>query len=116
MSALPSLDSMRTVLLSLVLAGCTGSVQSAMPVVIGEVIAVDLSPMAYDGNATFDVRTDSETVRVEIPARTNLCDAELGGFSEIAVGDRVEVRGERQASGAVTPCASAGHYVRKVSG
>lgn len=107
---------MRTLLLSLLLAGCTGSVQSSEPTVAGEVIAADFSPMAYDGNATIDVRTDSGTVRVEIPARTNLCQADFGAYSEIGVGDRIEVRGERQPSGVVTPCSSPSHYLRKVSG
>lgn len=106
---------MRTLLLSVLLAGCTGSVQSAAPTVAGEVVAVDLSPMAYDGNATLDVRTDAgSTVRVEVPARTNLCQAELGALGEIRPGDRVEVTGERSATGVVTPCADPTHSLRVV--
>ena len=107
---------MRTFLLSLVLAGCTGSVQSAAPTVAGEVTAVDVSPWAYDGNATIDVRTKpGETVRVEVPARTNLCQAELGAVDEIRAGDRVEVRGEQTADGRVTPCTEPAHYLRVVA-
>ena len=106
---------MRTLLLSLVLAGCTGSVQSAAPTVAGEVVAVDLDPWAYDGNATLDVRTEAgETVRVSVPARVNLCPATFGSLSEIRPGDRVEVRGERSADGRVTPCAQPDHYLRRV--
>lgn len=107
---------MRLLLLSLILGSCTGSVQSAGPTVAGEVTAVDLSPMAYDGNATVDVRTAAgETVRVAVPARTNLCQAQgLGTLGEIAVGDRVEVQGERSAEGVVTPCLEATHYLRVV--
>lgn len=107
---------MRLLLLSLLLGSCTGSVQSASPTVSGEVTAVDLAPMAYDGNATLDVRTATgETVRVAVPARTNLCQAQgLGVLGEIAVGDRVEVQGERSTEGTVTPCTAATHYLRVV--
>ncbi len=107
---------MRLLFLSLVLAGCTGSVQSAAPTVAGEVVAVDLDPWAYDSNATLDVRTEAgETVRVEVPARTNLCQASLGSLSEIRPGDRVEVRGEQSASAVVTPCAQPDHYLRRMA-
>lgn len=108
---------MRTLLLSVLLAGCAGLAPGDGPTVSGEVTAVDLSPMAYDGNATLDVRTAAgETVRVEIPARTNLCQADLTGYGDLRVGDRVAVRGARQASGAVTPCTEPDHYLRRVAG
>ncbi len=112
---------MRALVLSLLLASCSGSTESAGPtadgdVVDGEVVAVDLSPMAYDGSATLDLRTPTGVaVRAEVPARTNLCQAQgLGVLGEIRVGDRVSVRGERSASGVVTPCTDAAHYLRVV--
>jgi len=108
---------MRTLVLSLLLAGCTGSVQNPEPMVSGEVTAVDLDPWTYDGSARIEVRTeDGETAVLSIPARINLCEAQgLGDAGQLQVGDRVEVRGERGPDGAVTPCARPDHYLRRLS-
>lgn len=107
---------MRTLFLSLLLAGCAGPAQNAAPTVSGDVTSVDLDPWAYDGSARIEVRTDDgATAVVGVPARINLCAAEgLGEAGQLRVGDRVEVRGERAPEGVVTPCTSADHYLRRL--
>ena len=75
---------------------------------------MDLDPWAYDGNAVLLVDTSGGEVRVEIPARTNLCAAtNLGLVSELQPGDAVLVRGERSRGGTVTPCALANHTLER---
>ena len=82
----------------------------------GEVLDVDASPMAYDGDAVIRVQTEAgEEVRVLIPARLNLCAAEgLGLYSELEPGDRVEVQGLGQEEASVRPCESESHYLRRL--
>lgn len=111
---------MRLLLLAALLGACasTGS-DGGSPggPIIGTVASVDLSPMAYDGNAVLLVRADDgRTVRVEIPARTNLCAAEgISAVGDLHAGDRVEVVGEAGPEGAVTPCTDAAHRLRVLS-
>lgn len=110
---------MRTFLLSLVLAAC--SAPAGTPVaegdvrVSGEVVAVDLEPMAYDGNAVLRLATDAGERRVEIPARTNLCDADGLDIALAArPGERLTVVGTESApGGAIVPCRSSSHLVRR---
>ena len=81
--------------------------------VSGEVVSVDLGPMAADGNAVLVLRTAAGERRVEIPARTNLCRADgLDIALEARPGERLTVTG-REVGGAVVPCADPGHGVRR---
>ncbi len=107
---------MRTLLLSLFLAGCTAPAQTESPTVSGEITSIDLEPWTYDGSARINIRADDgETAVVGIPARINLCSADLGSVGDLEVGDRIEVRGDRAPEGIVTPCTQPDHYLRKVS-
>ena len=82
--------------------------------VAGTVASVDTAPWAYDGNAVLVVATTGGEVRVEIPARTNLCAAtNLGLVADLQPGDAVVVRGERSEAGVVTPCTSADHGLER---
>lgn len=120
---------MRTLLLALVLAACTTPPVAESPAVdalpeappgddvtvAGEVVSVDLEPLAYDGNAVLVLRTDAGERRVEIPARTNLCQADgLGEALDARPGERLTVVGaEPSPGGAIVPCSSAAHRVRR---
>ena len=81
--------------------------------VSGEVLSVDLEPMTYDGSAVIMLRTEAGEQRVEIPARTNLCQADGLDIALAAQpGDRLTVTGE-QTGGALVPCADSSHAVRR---
>lgn len=81
----------------------------------GAVVELDLSPMAYDGDARIEVRTARGPAVVLVPARMGLCQAEgLQLVGELAVGDEIEARGIEQ-NGAVTPCLAADHYLRRAA-
>ena len=111
---------MRVALIALFLAGCTAAEPpsasdpgSADRSVQGRVTAVDLAPMAYDASGQITLVTDTgEAVLVQIPARTNLCGADLGAYGDVRVGDRLSVRGA-PGGGGIVPCASAAHYLRR---
>lgn len=105
---------MRWTLCLLALAACSPrqAATSDPGTLTGTVVAVDLSPLAYDGDARIDVRPDDgrDRVVVHIPARQNLCAATLeSDLSSLSPGDRVEVRGAATRAGGVTPCESADH-------
>ncbi|WP_412068869.1 hypothetical protein [Rubrivirga sp. IMCC43871] len=111
---------MRLLFLSALLSACTGT-GDAPPrtgptdgTLTGRVVAVDLSPMAYDGNALVTVTPDGggADVAVHIPARQNLCAAAIENLDAVAPGDRVEVRGTPGEVGTLTPCDSADHVFR----
>lgn len=114
-----------TALLLLLASGCARTpadrVEAPAPLPVGEdttvvgtVATVDTDPWAYDGNAVLVVTTDAGDVRVEVPARTNLCAAtELGLVTQLAPGEAVEVVGERTEAGAVVPCGRAAHGLRR---
>ncbi len=115
---------MRLLLLSALLAACTGTAESppadsagdtADRTVVGRVVSVDLSPMAYDGNGVVEVQPDGgeAVVAVQIPARQNLCRAAIDPLDAVMPGDRVEVRGA-PGDGTVTPCEGEGHVFRVV--
>ena len=80
----------------------------------GEVVSVDAAPLAYDGDALVVVRTDAGERTVRVPARINLCDAEVADLGTLRPGTRIEARGETNADGDVTPCTSAEHFLRVV--
>ena len=116
---------MRLLLLSALLAACSGPdapaddgrvVGTTDGTYTGRVVSVDLSPMAFDGDALVDIRPDDGSARivVHIPARQNLCAATVDGLGEVAAGDRVEVRGAATLAGTVTPCEGADHFFRVV--
>ena len=84
-------------------------------VVRGEVVSVDLAPLAYDGDALVVVRTDGGERTVRVPARVNVCEADLPALDALRPGVRVEARGEAGADGDVTPCTSPDHFLHVVS-
>ena len=100
-------------LLILALLGACSAPSSQAPAgdatVRGTVAAVDLSPMAYDGDGEITVETERGPVEVRVPARENLC-AAAGQLAvvDLRVGDTVEVVGSTS-GGAVRPCQSADH-------
>lgn len=107
---------MRYLLLLALLAACASGDTTGDPdgLLIGTVTSVDLSPMAYDGDAVLVIDVDGSPVEVRVPARINLCPAQDRiELAELSVGDRVEVRGSREADGAVRPCSEADHLLRK---
>ena len=115
---------MRSSLLALLLiAGCVASQPStpsppdspeADRTVTGTVAALDLDPMAYDADGIVTVETnEGAAVRVLVPARRNLCDADLSGFDGLTVGNAVAVRGAVTEGGGVRPCESPDHYLRR---
>lgn len=105
-------------LLSALLGACagTGDPLADGGTLRGRVVAVDLSPMAYDGNALVTVTPDGggADVVVTIPARQNLCAATIEDLDAVAPGDGVEVRGTPGDEGTLTPCESADHVFRVV--
>ena len=98
----------------LLLAACASS-PDAGGAVRGEVVSVDAAPLAYDGDALVVVRTDAGERTVRVPARVNLCEAaDLPALDTLRPGDHVEARGDVNAEGDVTPCASPNHFFRVV--
>lgn len=82
----------------------------------GEVVSVDATPWTYDGNAVVTVSaTSAGTVKVQLPARWNLCRAEPpGDVQGLKPGDRVHVAGTAIGADAMVVCAQATHHLRKV--
>ncbi len=82
----------------------------------GEVIQVDTDPWAYDGNAVVTVSTvGAGTVRVQLPARWNLCKAPApGDVQALKPGDRVQAIGTATAPGELVVCEQPQHRLRKV--
>ena len=106
---------MRAILFGLLVAACSSTppAPAGTTTVAGEVLSVDLEPMTYDGSAVIMLRTEAGEQRVEIPARTNLCQADGLDIALAAQpGDRLTVTGE-QTGGALVPCADPSHAVRR---
>ncbi len=82
----------------------------------GDVVSVDTSPWAYDGNAVVTLATDAAgTVRVQLPARWNLCKAQpLDDVQALEPQDHVQVVGTVTAPGELVVCAEPGHRLRKL--
>lgn len=104
-------------LLALLMSACSprpATPTDSASLVRGTVERVDLSPMAYDGDAELTIQTEAgESVEVRVPARMNLCEASgLGTVGTLAVGDSVEVRGAMD-GGIIRPCTSEDHVVRR---
>ncbi|OZC02806.1 hypothetical protein [Rubricoccus marinus] len=115
---------MRTLLfLALLASGCasqsapeSGNGSASGDVVSGTVASVDLTPWTYDGDGVIVMTTASgESVRVLIPARMNLCEAEgLVDVNDLGEGDRIEVVGATDEAGAVRPCVEPTHRVTRL--
>jgi hypothetical protein len=111
---------MRAFLPLLLLSACTvweapsGSVTE--PSVTGTVVSVDLAPIAYDGDAVIVMTPPSgESVRVLVPARVNLCQAQgLDVLNTLQPGDEIEVRGDPEGDGALRPCLEPDHLIRRL--
>jgi acid phosphatase class B len=82
----------------------------------GAVVSVDTAPWAYDGNAVVTVSTTGAgTVRVQLPARWNLCKAQPpGDVQALKPGDRVQAIGTVAAPDTLVVCEQPQHTLRKV--
>ncbi len=82
----------------------------------GDVISVDTNPWTYDGNAVVTLATDATgTVRVQLPARWNLCKAQPpGDVRALKPRDHVQVVGMVTAPGELMVCAEPGHRLHKL--
>ena len=82
----------------------------------GDVVSVDTNPWAYDGNAVVTVSTAAAgTVRVQLPARWNLCKAQpLEDVQALKPRDRVQVVGTVTAPGELVVCAQPEHRLRRI--
>jgi hypothetical protein len=82
----------------------------------GAVVSVDTAPWAYDGNAVVTVSTTGAgTVRVQLPARWNLCKAQPpGDVQALKPGDRVRAIGTVAAPDTLVVCEQPQHTLRKV--
>jgi hypothetical protein len=81
----------------------------------GEVVSVDTSPWAYDGNAVVTISTiEAGTVSVQLPARWNLCKAQpLGDVQALKPRDRVQVVGTATAPNEMVVCGKPQDRLRK---
>ena len=82
----------------------------------GEIVSVDTTPWAYDGNAVVTVATASAgTVSAQFPARWNLCKAPApGDLQALKPHDRVQITGTVTAPDALVVCAEREHRLRKM--
>lgn len=82
----------------------------------GEVVSVDTAPWAYDGNAIVAVSSSaSGTVKVQLPARWNLCKAQpLADVQALRPGDRVRIVGTVTAADEVVVCQQPQDVLRKL--
>lgn len=110
-----------TIVLVLVLAGCTGrgDEQVGSPFVVGDdvhlegrVTHVDLTPMFVDGDAEITVVSEGfGTVLVRIPAGESQCPAtRVGAYATVAAGDDVRVFGRATGARELTVCADEAHF------
>lgn len=83
--------------------------------IVGTISSVDLSPMAYDGDAVIQMETDTgELLRVLIAARMNLCAATgLDLVGQLEEGDRITVSGDREGD-AIRPCTDSSHRLARL--
>lgn len=102
------------------LAGCAaGPVAPATggeATVEGRVASVDTAPWAYDGSAIVVIDgTAAGRVRVELPARWNLCSAHpLPDLSTLRPGERVRATGTTGEDGTLVVCAQPTHELRRL--
>lgn len=109
--------------LAVVLSGCATApantaslVEGQQAMIEGEVVNVDTAPWAYDGNAVITVSTrNTGIVRVQLPARWNLCKAQpIGDVQALKPKDRVHVAGTVAEAGTLVVCEQPQHHLRKV--
>ena len=109
--------------LAVVLSGCATApantaslVEGQQAMIEGEVVNVDTAPWAYDGNAVITVSTrNTGIVRVQLPARWNLCKAQpIGDVQALKPQDRVHVAGTVAEAGTLVVCEQPQHHLRKV--
>ena len=105
------------------MAGCAATGSAAGPIVVdqrvvveGEVASVDLSPMAYDGDALVVVTSATQgAITVHLPARRNLCKAQgLDLMDELKAGDRVRVEGLATGSAEIRLCQDAADRLQRI--
>jgi hypothetical protein len=83
----------------------------------GRVVSADTAPWAYDGNAVVVVATDAgREVRVQLPARWNLCKAPSVDVQALVPGDRVHVVASADDASNVTVCTGADHQLQRIGG
>jgi hypothetical protein len=94
----------------------TARVVGQQATIEGAVVSVDTAPWAYDGNAVVTVSTTGAgTVRVQLPARWNLCKAQPpGDVQALKPGDRVQAIGTVTAPDTLVVCEQPQHTLRKV--
>ncbi len=90
-------------------------VEGRQATIDGEVVSVDTTPWTYDGNAVVIVTSaDTGTVRVQLPARWNLCKAQApDDVNALKPGDRVKVIGTATGKDGLVVCAETTHQLRK---
>lgn len=107
----------------LVVAACSTAPSGSGALVVGEeasiegsVLSVDTSPWAYDGNAVVTVATTSSgAVKVQLPARWNLCKAQPHeGVQDLTPRDRVRAVGTVGEGNSLVVCAQPAHLLRKL--
>ena len=102
----------------LFLAGCATTAApddaDASRTVEGRIASIDTAPWAYDGNAVIVVATASGDVRVQLPARWNLCQAAAVDVQSLHTGDRVRATGSAGEAGSITVCGDPSHGVRRL--
>lgn len=108
--------------LGLALAGCVVSRNTSgtalqpgqEAAITGRVVAIDISPWAYDGNAVVQVATEAHgIVQVHLPARWNLCAAPPVDVEALAVGDEVHASGTTGEERELVVCARETHFLRE---
>lgn len=82
----------------------------------GEVSSVNLDQIAFDGPGLIEFETDGgESYTVALPSMGSLlCAARdsVVAMDAVAVGDRIEVRGDSSDEGYIVPCEDESHYLR----
>lgn len=80
----------------------------------GKVEHIDVTPMFVDGDGIIKVKDEKGILlTIFIPARETTCSADTKDFSNIILGDKVEVFGKFD-NNQTTLCESPQHYIRKV--
>ena len=105
------------------MAGCAATGSAAGPMVVdqravieGQVASVDLSPMAYDGDALVVVTSATQgDITVHLPARRNVCKAQgLDLMDELKPDDRVRVEGLTTGAGEIRLCQDVADRLQRI--
>lgn len=102
--------------IALAMVGCASTQPSSQLVdgsqtsVEGTISSVDIQPWTYDGYAVVVLATASHgLVKVQLPARWNLCKAPAVDVESLVVGGRAHAVGNVTAEGDLVVCESADH-------